>query len=150
MTDSLTPTRRSWNMSRIRGKNTLPERAVASSLRRLRLRFVSHAAELPGTPDFLLRGCKTVIFVHGCYWHRHALRDRRCQLTCTPKSGRRGRAFWLRKFHQNVVRDQRTERRLRRLGWRVINVWQCQLRDPDAVAARLERLLCGRGLAGAA
>jgi len=137
-------------MSRIRSRSTGPERAVRLLLRELGDPSTARPKGLPVEPDIVLPRLRIAVQVHGCFWHRHAIRDRRCPITYTPKSGRKGRAFWLRKFHQNVVRDQRTERRLRRLGWRVINVWQCQLRDPDAVAARLERLLCGRGLAGAA
>ena len=121
-------------MSRIRGKDTTPERAVRSMVHGLRYRFLLHGRDLPGRPDLVLPRLRTVIFVHGCFWHRHA----RCRYATTPATRR---AFWLEKFERNVERDRRTAAALRRLGWSVITVWECQLRRPAKVRARLERML---------
>ena len=121
-------------MSRIRGKDTTPERAVRSMVHGLGYRFRLHGRDLPGRPDLVLPRLRTVIFVHGCFWHRHA----RCRYATTPATRR---AFWLEKFERNVERDRRTAAALRRLGWSVITVWECQLRRPEKVRVRLERML---------
>lgn len=132
--DVLSPAERSALMSRIRGKDTTPERAVRSMVHGLGYRFRLHGRDLPGRPDLVLPRLRTVIFVHGCFWHRHA----RCRYATTPATRR---AFWLEKFERNVERDRRTAAALRRLGWSVITVWECQLRRPEKVRARLERML---------
>lgn len=120
MVDSLTPRKRSWNMSRIRSKDTGPERVVRSMLHRMGYRFSLRQRDLPGKPDIVLPRYRTVVFVHGCFWHRH----RGCRLAYTPKSRQ---AFWLKKFSDNVVRDRKVQRELRRLGWQVLTVWECQI-----------------------
>ena len=125
-------------MSRIRSKDTGPERAVRSILHRMGYRFSLHRKNLPGRPDIVLPNYHTVVFVHGCYFHRHP----RCKMAYTPKSRQE---FWLKKFDENVARDKMVKRKLRALGWRVIVVWECQvLRDPLAVARRLDASLDGR------
>jgi len=121
-------------MSRIRGKDTAPEVAVRSLLHRMGYRFRLHVRNLPGTPDIVLPKYKTVVFVHGCYWHRH----RGCQFAYTPKSRI---DFWERKFAENVRRDRTVRRQLRRLGWRSIVVWECQTRAPEKLTRRIHRLL---------
>ena len=123
MADRLTPEHRSWNMSRIRGKDTLPERQVRSALHRAGYRFRLHRKDLPGRPDIVLPKHRTVVFVHGCFWHRH----KGCHFAYTPKSRV---AFWNEKFRANVERDRRNVRALRALGWRVITVWECQAESP--------------------
>ena len=137
MTDVFSTSKRSEVMSRIRGKDTTPELQVRSIVHRLGYRFRLHARDLPGSPDLVLPRLATVIFVHGCFWHRH----RGCRYATTPKSRR---AFWQAKFDANVARDTRVSARLRRLGWSVLTVWECQLRTPNRVSARLERLLADR------
>jgi DNA mismatch endonuclease (patch repair protein) len=132
--DVLSPAERSALMSRIRGKDTTPERAVRSMVHGLGYRFRLHGRDLPGRPDLVLPRLRTVIFVHGCFWHRHA----RCRYATTPATRR---AFWLEKFERNVERDRRTAAALRRFGWSVITVWECQLRRPEKVRARLGRML---------
>ena len=138
--DSLTPERRSWNMSRIRSKNTKPELIVRSLLHRMGFRFRINRKDLPGKPDIVLPKYKTVIFVHGCYWHRHP----GCKGATTPKTSAKGPEFWQKKFHDNVQRDRRSQRALRQLGWRVIVVWECSVvASPLRIANRLHRLLAG-------
>lgn len=132
--DRLNKSRRSWNMSRIKGRNTSPEIAVRSMLHRAGFRFRLHAKALPGTPDIVLRSLRTVIFVHGCFWHRHA----GCKQCYMPKSNRE---FWESKFAGNVERDERSSRVLKEAGWKVIVVWECELQSPDKLSARLLRLL---------
>ena len=106
-------------MSRIRGKNTAPEKIVRSLLHRLGYRFRLHVKTLPGKPDIVLPKYKTVIFVHGCFWHRH----KGCK-NCTTPTNRQ--EFWLTKLNGNAVRDKLHQRALRKLGWRVIAIWECE------------------------
>jgi DNA mismatch endonuclease (patch repair protein) len=123
VTDTLTKAERSSLMSRIRGKDTKPEVFVRSALHRAGFRFRLHGAALPGRPDIVLPRHRTVVFVHGCFWHRHG-----CRLSSEPATRR---AFWREKFARNRARDQRTARALRNLGWRVVTVWECSLRTTD-------------------
>jgi len=132
--DRLTKAERSWNMSRIRSRDTSPERAVRSMLHRLGYRFRLHSRSLPGRPDVVLPKYGTVVLVHGCFWHRHS----RCSLAYTPKARKQ---FWSEKFDANVVRDRRVVRTLRSLGWRVLVVWECELRDAGSLSRRLDRSL---------
>ena len=132
--DTLSREKRSWNMSRIRSRDTIPEKTVRSVLRRLRYRIQLHAKDLPGRPDIVLPRRKTVVFVHGCFWHRHS----RCRFAYTPKTRR---TFWLRKLTENRNRDARARRHLRKLGWKVITVWECQTDDVKTLTVRLKRLL---------
>ncbi len=129
MADVVDRQTRSRMMSGIRGRDTRPELVVRSHLHRSGLRFRLHRSDLPGRPDLVLPRWKTVIFVHGCFWHRH----HGCRFTTTPSTNR---AFWRRKFESNVERDRRTVARLRRAGWRVLTVWECQLSE-----SHLTRLL---------
>lgn len=119
-------------MAGIRGKNTKPEMIARSHLHRAGLRFRLHA-RLPGRPDIVLPRYRTVVFVHGCYWHRH----KGCRYAAVPASNR---AFWQRKFEQNVQRDALVVKQLRRLGWKVRVIWECQLseRRLDALVARIK------------
>ena len=132
--DKLTKEHRSWNMSQIRGKDTSPEKAVRSLLHRLGYRFRLHCKVLPGQPDIVLPRFQAVIFVHGCYWHRH----KGCRYAYTPKTRIK---FWQRKFDENVERDERTLKSLRKLGWHVLVVWECQISNEETLAKRLIRFL---------
>src|SRR5262245_10901695 len=127
--DRLSPERRSWNMSRIRGRDTTPEREVRSILHCLGCRFRVHVSRLPGRPDVVLAKHRTVIVVHGCFWHRHAA----CKFAYVPKSNV---DFWLKKFSENMERDRRTSVALKRLGWRVITVWECEVQSPTRLRSR--------------
>ena len=128
--DSLTKTHRSWNMSRIRGRDTTPELAVRSLLHRLGYRFRLHRRDLPGKPDIVLPKYRTAILVHGCFWHRHS----RCRFAYTPKSNA---AFWQEKFACNVERDRQVRRQLRERGWHVLVIWECQILDVRSLAKRV-------------
>ncbi|MBK1878187.1 very short patch repair endonuclease [Pelagicoccus mobilis] len=133
MTDKISKARRSWVMSRVSGKHTKPERLVRSLLHRLGYRFTVNGPKnktLPGRPDIVLPSRKAVIFVHGCFWHRHP----GCKTATTPKSNV---AYWQAKFERNVKRDQEAEKSLQEAGWHVITVWECQLKQLDSVAAHL-------------
>lgn len=118
--DSVTPERRSWNMGRIRGRDTKPEVLIRSALHRCGYRFRVHASDLPGRPDIVLPKHSTAVFVNGCFWHRH----RGCRFAYSPKSNQ---AFWRRKFRENVARDARKEKELKEAGWRVVVIWECQI-----------------------
>jgi len=131
MVDTISAEQRSWNMSRIRGRNTGPEVRLRSLLHRAGLRFRLHVKDLAGKPDIVLPRYRTAIFVHGCFWHRHE----GCR-NCTTPSTRP--EFWQEKFAGTVARDSRNEIRLREEGWTVLTVWECELeRDADAVVARI-------------
>lgn len=107
-------------MSRIRSSNTSPEIALRRALHALGLRFRLHRKDLPGKPDIVLPRYKAVVFVHGCFWHRHA----GCKVATTPKSNTQ---FWVDKFDRNVARDARSSGLLKSQGWRVTVVWECEL-----------------------
>ncbi len=121
-------------MSRIRDRDTKPEKRVRSLLHRLGYRFRLHRKDLPGRPDIVLPKYKTIILVHGCFWHRHHA----CKYAYQPKSRIE---FWKEKFHQNVERDKRKTKALKKLGWRVIIVWECELKSPQSLVVRIENLL---------
>ncbi len=118
--DTLTPERRSWNMSRVRSADTKPEMAVRSFLHRRGFRFRLHVKTLPGKPDIVLARYRTVIEVRGCFWHRHG-----CRISSVPASNSE---FWKEKFRRNVERDRRHEAELAARGWRLIVVWECELK----------------------
>lgn len=133
MTDRITPSHRSWNMGRISGSNTAPELIVRSQLHRLGLRFRLHGRRLPGRPDIVLTRWRTVVLVHGCFWHRH----QGCRFAYTPKSRQE---FWLTKFSANVERDKRVSAQLSQAGWRVVTIWECETAQMQTLSQRLKRL----------
>jgi DNA mismatch endonuclease (patch repair protein) len=128
--DTLSKKRRSWNMSRIRGSNTGPERIVRSILHRMGYRFCLHRKDLPGKPDIVMPKLKTVIFVHGCFWHRH----RGCMNCTTPTTNRK---FWINKLNGNAARDKRHQRNIRKLGWTPIVIWECETEKPALLEKKI-------------
>lgn len=131
MADTITRERRSWNMSRIRGRDTGPELRLRSLLHRAGFRFRLHAKKLSGRPDIVLPKYRTAIFVHGCFWHRHA----GCRNATTPSTRAE---FWQEKFDGNVCRDARNRADLEVAGWTVMTVWECELKtDAEEVVRRL-------------
>lgn len=134
MTDTLTPAQRSERMARVRSSNTKPELVVRRLLHSLGYRYRLHRRDLPGTPDLVFPSRRAVLFVHGCFWHRHGS----CTLARLPKSRV---DFWAPKLQANKERDARKIEALRAAGWRVGVVWECQLRDRDALVRRLRVFL---------
>jgi DNA mismatch endonuclease (patch repair protein) len=123
--------KRSQVMSRIKGRDTKPELIVRSLLHRAGVRFSLRRKDLPGRPDIVLPRFKAVIFVHGCFWHRHE----GCKVASNPKTRK---VFWNAKFNGNVARDKRNIHDLRQIGWKVKVVWECEvMKDPQAVLSRL-------------
>ena len=122
MTDVVDRETRSGMMSRIRGKNTLPELRVRRYLHAAGLRFRLHDRRLPGSPDLVFPFAHVVVFVHGCFWHRHPF----CRYATTPAERQE---FWLNKLARNVVRDQRNLLELERAGWAVLVIWECETKD---------------------
>ena len=140
MADTVDKATRSRMMAGIRGKDTKPEKAIRSALHSAGFRYRIHAAGLPGKPDIVLPKYKAVIFVHGCFWHRHL----DCWWSTTPSSNA---AFWVKKFALNAARDNRNVLDLKNLGWRVAIVWECTLRiqtQTEAVAAIAKWLTSSR------
>jgi DNA mismatch endonuclease (patch repair protein) len=125
-------------MSRIRSKNTKPEIAVRKAAHALGLRFRLHRRDLPGTPDLVLAGRRTAIFVHGCFWHRHG-----CGRATPPTSNIE---YWTAKFERNVQRDARNAAELRKLGWRCVRIWECETTDPKKLAGVLRRKVATRSV----
>ncbi|TKR54323.1 DNA mismatch endonuclease Vsr [Allopusillimonas ginsengisoli] len=134
MVDFLSPSERSERMSRIRSKDTRPELALRKVLHALGLRYRLHGAGLPGKPDLVFPRYKTVVFVHGCFWHRHS----RCSIATTPKSNTQ---FWLDKFDKNVARDAKVITDLQAQGWKVQVVWECELSSSSKVHQVGEKLV---------
>lgn len=134
MADVLTSEQRSLNMSRIRGKNTLPELMVRRLVHRLGFRFRLHSAKLPGKPDLVFAGRKKVIFVHGCYWHIHDCPYGRVK----PKTNVE---FWETKRRSNVDRDQRNLQSLLTVGWKTLILWECEIRKAKALERQIVRFL---------
>jgi DNA mismatch endonuclease (patch repair protein) len=132
--DRLPPDRRSWLMSRVRAKNTAPEMTVRRLVHGLGYRYLVHSSSLPGKPDIVFRPRRKAIFVHGCFWHWHE----NCRLARLPRSRLE---YWLPKLSRNRERDAEAIAALNSLGWSVHVVWQCELRNIDAVVAALLRFL---------
>jgi len=131
--DTLTPEQRSANMSKIRSKDTKPEMFVRRHLHALGFRYRLHDSKLPGHPDIVLPKWHTVIFVNGCFWHRHE----GCKVATMPKSNVE---FWTKKFERNVARDIKEHSALEASGWHVIVVWECEVRGRlEALAAEIRQ-----------
>jgi len=133
--DTLTPEQRSERMARVRSKDTKVEFIVRRLVYSMGFRYRLHSSRLPGHPDMTFRGRKKVIFVHGCFWHRHG---GKCPLSRLPKSKL---SFWLPKLEGNRRRDIRTRNNIRALGWNSLVVWECQLRNIPALQNRIKKFL---------
>jgi DNA mismatch endonuclease (patch repair protein) len=133
MADVHTKEIRSYNMSMIKGKNTKPEMLVRKFLFANCYRYKLHDKSLPGKPDIVLPKYKTVIFVHGCYWHGH----KNCKYFVVPKTRTE---WWLNKINGNIANDEKAAKALKKQGWKIITIWECHLKSPK-VAKTLNTLL---------
>lgn len=136
MVDVFTPEKRSWVMSRIGSKDTKPEMRVRKAAHAMGLRYRLHRRDLPGRPDIVFPSRRVALFVHGCFWHRHA----GCRLASTPGSNTE---FWEEKFARNLDRDHRSWEKLAAAGWRTVVIWECETRNPEA----LHDIICERVIA---
>ena len=130
--DTLTPLERSQRMSRVRSKDTKPEWRVRRLLWGLGFRYRLHGRNLPGRPDIVFPRRKKVVFIHGCFWHRH------------PKCGRLPKSrleFWEPKLRENRSRDLRNQRALKKLGWKYLVVWECQLKNTSSLGLKITEFL---------
>lgn len=130
MTDSMTPEERSARMALVRNKNTKPEMRVRSMVHRMGFRFRLHKSGLPGHPDLVFASARKVIFVHGCFWHRHP----GCVRTRLPKSRL---DFWQPKLLGNAVRDKKAQSELDALGWAYLVIWECETEAPEILYRKL-------------
>ena len=130
MADHLLPEKRSWNMSLIRSADTKPEIIVRKLLHSLGYRFRLHKKDLPGKPDIVLKKYKTVIFVQGCFWHQH----KGCKRSNIPKSNK---SYWKPKLEHNTKRDKQHKQSLRKAGWKVIAIWECEIKTVEKLKKKL-------------
>ena len=121
-------------MSRVRSKSSKPEMRLRRLVHGMGFRYRLHVKDLPGKPDMVFPARNAVVFMHSCFWHRH----RRCKLARLPKSRI---DFWETKLEANRKRDKVQQRKLKKLGWRVLIVWECELRDAERVSRRVEEFL---------
>lgn len=138
MADIVSKEARSKMMAGIRCKDTKPEMQVRSMLHKMGFRFRLHRKDLPGKPDIVLPKYRAVVFVHGCFWHRHS----GCKYTYVPKSRI---DFWNEKFEKNMERDKANREGLKKAGWSVLTVWECQTRNVDSLSKALEMLMLFKG-----
>ncbi len=134
--DRISKTKRSWNMSRITNKNTKPELFVRKLLFKNGYRYRLNDKKLPGKPDIVFKSKRKVIFVHGCFWHRH----QNCKYCTTPKTNT---LFWEKKFLQNIERDKLIYSKLYEIGWSYFIVWECKIKDKkNKLIEELKNYLC--------
>ncbi|MHB8781188.1 MAG: very short patch repair endonuclease [Candidatus Geothermincolia bacterium] len=138
MSDVFDPEKRSWIMSRVRGKDTKPEKTVRSAVHRMGYRFRLHEKNLPGHPDIVLPRHRKVIFVHGCFWHGHE----GCKRSKLPTSNVE---FWTEKIHRTRERDQAALELLEEQGWDILTVWQCQAKEAERLNGILDDFLSDGG-----
>ena len=132
MTDHLSKNQRSWNMSLIRSANTKPEIAIRKILHSLGFRFRLHKKNLPGKPDIVLKKYNTAIFVHGCFWHQH----KKCERSNMPKSNK---SYGVPKLEWNKKRDVQHKKELKKIGWKTVVIWECEIKSSDKLS---KKLLC--------
>ncbi len=131
--DKFSPIERSKIMARVRSKNTKPELAVRKLIFALGYRYRLHGKSLPGKPDLVFAGARRVVFVHGCFWHGHT-----CKRAALPSSNV---AFWAEKIGKNKLRDKRTKRQLTVNGWKVLTVWQCEIKNTEGLKNKVTAFL---------
>lgn len=134
MADVLTPAQRHKNMSAIKGKNTKPEMIVRSLVHSMGYRYRLHRKDLPGKPDMVFPKRKKVIFVHGCFWHIHSCRYGQVK----PRTNA---DFWEQKRQSNVARDVQNVEKLEQLGWRVLTIWECEVKDVNPLSKKITEFL---------
>lgn len=134
LTDTLSPIERSERMSRVRNKNSIPEMKLRRLVHGLGYRYRLHVGKLPGKPDLVFPGRRSVIFMHGCFWHRHP----GCKLARLPKSKL---DFWVKKLEANRQRDISHQKQLSELGWRVLVIWECEMSDIERVSLLVKKFL---------
>jgi DNA mismatch endonuclease (patch repair protein) len=132
--DTLTSADRSERMSRVRSKDTKPEMRVRRLVHRMGYRYRLHVGSLPGNPDLVFPSRSKIIFVHGCFWHRHGT----CRNTRWPKSKL---GFWKPKLEENHRRDKAKQKALRKLGWSLLIIWECKLGDEEMLAAKIRKFM---------
>jgi DNA mismatch endonuclease (patch repair protein) len=137
MSDQFTPEQRSWIMRQVRSKNTRPELLVRSLTHRMGYRFRIHRKDLPGCPDIVFPKHQKIIFVNGCFWHGHSCK--RAQLPVSRQD------YWSKKIEKTKDRDRKHLEELRKLGWRILTIWECQLKDIDRLQQQILRFLGPRG-----
>ena len=130
--DRFTEQKRKEIMASIKSRHTLPEKLVRRCLRKLKLRFRGNVKQLPGTPDIVILGQKKAIFVHGCFWHGH----KGCSRATRPETNK---TFWDKKIDGNMARDRKNLQELKKKGWTVLVIWQCQTKNETVLMRRLEQ-----------
>jgi DNA mismatch endonuclease, patch repair protein len=126
--------KRSWIMSRIKGRDTKPEILVRSIVHKLGFRFRKHKSELPGKPDIVLTKYRKVIFIHGCFWHGH----KKCSRSSRPQSNK---SFWAAKLDKNIARDKRNKHDLELQGWKVLIIWECETKNMEKIRTKVSKFL---------
>ena len=131
--DNLTKKKRSWNMSRIKSKDTKPEMVIRTKLHKAGYRFRLHVKGLPGKPDIVLPKYSSIIFVNGCFWHRH----KGCKYAYKPKTRVN---FWEEKLNRNIKRQKEVVNQLKKLGWKVFTIWECETKNEKKVSRKIKLL----------
>lgn len=131
--DTITKQQRSINMSKIRSKNTSPEVIVRKILLGMGFRYRLHLASLPGKPDVILKKYKTAIFINGCFWHQH----KNCKRSSIPKSNK---DYWVPKLENNIQRQKENISQLKRLGWKPLIIWECEVKKIDELTQKLSKI----------
>lgn len=139
--DKLSRNQRSKNMAAVRGKNTSPELRVRRMLHSMGYRFRLHRKDFPGRPDIVLPKYRLCIFVHGCFWHQHP----GCNRATIPETRRK---FWQEKFLQNKNRDAQAEKELKKMGWHVCTIWECETKQPDNLVEIISNLVSSNPVSG--
>jgi DNA mismatch endonuclease (patch repair protein) len=134
MVDTLTILQRQLCMSRNKGKNTSPELFIRKLVSLQKLRFILHKKDLPGCPDIIFPKRKKVIFINGCFWHRHSCKKGRSMPATREK-------FWQQKFKRTIERDKQNFKALKKLGWKILVIWECQTKRPEKITDKITSFL---------